>query len=76
MAEAEASSATRTRECGLDLYPWVHGAWRSLVAHLLWEQGVAGSNPAAPIKLSVKAVGGAFGLDLILDGRERARDTA
>jgi hypothetical protein len=25
------------------------GAWRSLVAHLLWEQGVAGSNPAAPI---------------------------
>src|SRR5271170_6418347 len=26
-----------------------NGAWRSLVAHLLWEQGVAGSNPAAPI---------------------------
>ncbi len=25
------------------------GAWRSPVAHLLWEQGVAGSNPAAPI---------------------------
>ncbi len=24
------------------------GAWRSPVAHLLWEQGVAGSNPAAP----------------------------
>ena len=24
------------------------GAWRSLVAHLLWEQRVAGSNPAAP----------------------------
>ena len=30
-----------------------HGAWRSLVAHLLWEQGVAGSNPAAPIGPSV-----------------------
>jgi hypothetical protein len=27
-----------------------NGAWRSLVAHLLWEQGVAGSNPAAPIE--------------------------
>ena len=25
-----------------------HGAWRSMVAHLLWEQGVAGSNPVAP----------------------------
>src|SRR5919112_159855 len=28
--------------CGLG------GAWRSLVAHLLWEQGVGGSNPLAP----------------------------
>src|SRR3954468_11233274 len=25
------------------------GAWRSLVARLLWEQEVAGSNPAAPM---------------------------
>ncbi len=24
------------------------GKWRSLVAHLLWEQGVVGSNPAFP----------------------------
>ncbi len=24
------------------------GMWRSLVAHLLWEQGVAGSNPVIP----------------------------
>jgi hypothetical protein len=24
------------------------GTWRSLAAHLLWEQGVAGSNPAVP----------------------------
>jgi hypothetical protein len=24
------------------------GAWRSLVAHLPWAQGVAGSNPVAP----------------------------
>jgi 3-methyladenine DNA glycosylase/8-oxoguanine DNA glycosylase len=24
------------------------GPWRSLVAHLLWEQDVAGSNPAGP----------------------------
>ena len=28
---------------------WSDGAWRSLVAHLLWEQEVAGSNPGAPI---------------------------
>ncbi len=32
------------------------GAWRSLVAHLLWEQGVVGSNPAAPIIFSVTSV--------------------
>jgi hypothetical protein len=28
--------------------PYTVGAWRSLVAHLLWEQGVGGSNPLAP----------------------------
>ena len=26
----------------------ISGAWRSPVAHLLWEQGVGGSNPLAP----------------------------
>jgi hypothetical protein len=26
-----------------------NGTWRSLVAHLLWEQGVVGSNPAVPM---------------------------
>ena len=35
--------------------------WRSLVAHLLWEQGVAGSNPAIPTiqvqKQNVRAAG-------------------
>jgi hypothetical protein len=31
----------------LDLHP-THGAWRSLVARLLWEQEVPGSNPGAP----------------------------
>ena len=33
------------------------GAWRSLVAHLLWEQGVAGSNPAAPTILTIEIAG-------------------
>ena len=27
---------------------WTHGTWRSLVARLLWEQDVAGSNPVVP----------------------------
>jgi hypothetical protein len=29
------------------------GVWRSLVAHLLWEQGVGGSNPLTPTILTV-----------------------
>jgi hypothetical protein len=37
------------------------GAWRSLVAHLLWEQRVAGSNPAAPTTKITRARGGAPG---------------
>ena len=30
---------------------WVHisGMWLSLVEHLVWDQGVAGSNPVFPI---------------------------
>ena len=32
-----------------------HGVWRSLVAHLLWEQGAAGSNPATPTTFTVRA---------------------
>jgi hypothetical protein len=30
-----------------------HGAWRSLVAHLLWEQRVGGSNPSAPTTCTI-----------------------
>ena len=31
-----------------DIYYTNNGDWRSLVAHLLWEQGVVGSNPTFP----------------------------
>ena len=45
-------AAARGWRSGLvpDILPVNDGAWRSPVAHLLWEQGVAGSNPAAPIE--------------------------
>ena len=32
------------------------GAWRSLVAHLVWDQGVVGSNPTVPTNLSLKLI--------------------
>src|SRR3954447_3276891 len=32
----------------MQLWEFLVGVWRSLVAHLLWEQGVGGSNPLAP----------------------------
>jgi hypothetical protein len=37
--------------------PWAfeRGAWRSLVAHLLWEQRVGGSNPSAPTSSNCSA---------------------
>src|SRR3954452_3413653 len=38
-------------------YLFRHGAWRSLVARLLWEQEVAGSNPAAPMTAKRDAKG-------------------
>jgi len=28
-----------------------YGVWRSLVAHLVWDQGVQGSNPCTPTKV-------------------------
>ena len=36
----------------------VIGEWRSLVAHLLWEQRVAGSNPVSPTINAARQSGG------------------
>src|SRR5213083_212015 len=43
--EAEEKRTWRGRN---DKIPGQFGVWRSLVAHLLWEQGVGGSNPLTP----------------------------
>src|SRR5260221_13798330 len=42
-----------------DSPPSFVGAWRSPVAHLLWEQGVGGSNPLAPTSFHPAASGAA-----------------
>jgi hypothetical protein len=34
--------------------PFQFGVWRSLVAHLLWEQGVGGSNPLTPTNFALR----------------------
>ncbi len=35
-----------------------NGTWRSLVAHLLWEQGAGGSNPPVPTIVSARLIAG------------------
>ncbi|MEY5003305.1 MAG: hypothetical protein RL678_1114, partial [Pseudomonadota bacterium] len=37
-----------SRNMGVSAIIAVLGVWRSPVAHLLWEQGVQGSNPCTP----------------------------
>ena len=36
----------------------LHGVWRSLVAHLLWEQDVGSSNLSTPTRLAAAAQAG------------------
>ena len=43
-----ATAQTGNARCSITI-SYSSGAWRSSVARLLWEQEVAGSNPAAPI---------------------------
>src|SRR5207342_2684040 len=50
-ARRSSSRRSRLRRRGLRL---AHGTWRSLVAHLLWEQGVASSNLAVPTSVQAK----------------------
>ena len=54
------------------------GAWRSLVAHLLWEQDVGGSNPLAPTMFAGPNGGRRHGGNdrLILDSKWRIASSA
>src|SRR6266508_1905686 len=49
MRDGESGTPQPIRELAiLQLRKKSGGVWRSLVAHLLWEQGVGGSNPLTP----------------------------
>ena len=43
-------SCAGTPSAGARLHSSPPGAWRSLVSHLVWDEGIVGSNPAAPIE--------------------------
>src|ERR1043166_6978512 len=63
LRSAAASGFDASPNCRLfsspDSPPSFVGAWRSPVAHLLWEQGVGGSNPLAPTSFHPAASGAA-----------------
>ena len=50
IAQLDRVSDYESEGCRFKSY-WVHksGKWLSLVEHLVWDQGVAGSNPVFPI---------------------------
>ncbi len=58
---SEAPSAYKARVGSSALSCPTTGVWRSLVAHLLWEQGVEGSNPFTPTTARNKKGVGASG---------------
>ena len=73
--------ASRYRRLAIVSSFFSFGAWRSPVAHLLWEQGVPGSNPGAPMRQRVadlKWVGGPFhlGVEVVAPGLRCAPRTA
>ena len=47
------TSAIAAKSSGYNLN--LVGVWRSLVAHLVWDQGVQGSNPCTPTKNNEKS---------------------
>src|SRR5439155_10271 len=51
------------------------GEWRSLVAHLLWEQRVAGSNPVSPTISVVQHLASLTGASAPASRREGRRET-
>ena len=61
IAQLDRAFDYESKGCGFDScsahHSFLFGMWHSLVVHLIWDQGVTGSNPAIPTMWRGSSVG-------------------